>query len=139
LTVNFQVLYSNIKIKWKALFSSSENNEMDWEDLFGEEQEEQDKVEINGLVHIKQALDHDQQMLVVNQLIEHGYFSDTNQAMCFGELPTCINWLIPWICANHPTLFPKEIMQRQPLFDQAILNLYKKGNKPAKRKRKQEA
>ncbi|KAI8874757.1 hypothetical protein K501DRAFT_264733 [Backusella circina FSU 941] len=100
---------------------------MDWKDLFGDEEEEEDNIEIKGLTHIKQALDHDQQMLLVNQLIEHGYFSNTNQAMCFGELPSYINWLIPWISTNHPTLFPREIMERQPLFDQAILNLYKKG------------
>ncbi|CAO3652136.1 unnamed protein product [Mucor hiemalis] len=47
--------------------------------------------------------------------------------MCFGELPSYISWLSAWVKDKYPGLFQNDILNREPIFDQAILNLYKKG------------
>ncbi|KAI8992209.1 hypothetical protein BDB01DRAFT_693990, partial [Pilobolus umbonatus] len=81
---------------------------------------------IPGLVLMQQALSHEQQMRLVTGLVEGHYFESTNQVMIFGQLPSFLEWISPWIQC-HPSLFPSSIMSRQPLFDQLIINLYKRG------------
>ncbi|KAL9538144.1 hypothetical protein MBANPS3_011163 [Mucor bainieri] len=117
------------------------NNNIDWEDLFGSDDDNDEEVEthenikpiitfdaIPGLKLIKQALSHQEQMTLTHALIDRNYFTgNANQAMLFGELPSFIKWIEPWIVENYPDLFGQDIMNRQPLFDQAILNMYKKG------------
>ncbi|KAI7902552.1 uncharacterized protein BX663DRAFT_509639 [Cokeromyces recurvatus] len=68
-------------------------------------------------------------MGLIEALIQHGYFAskDSNQGMIFGELPEYIRWLEPWVLQNYPGLFDSDILNRKPIFDQAILNMYKKG------------
>lgn len=104
----------------------------DWTELFGEE-EIDDVVTIPtipGLKLIRQALDHEQQMTLVHEIIKAGYFAgadNINQAMCFGKLPSHIGWIESFVKTRYPNIFPQDIIQREPLFDQAILNLYQKG------------
>lgn len=108
---------------------------MDWKELFGSDDEEEHDEQIikseaiPGLKLIKQGLNHDEQMTLTNHLINNNYFSgeNGNQAMCFGTLPPYIQWLSDWVMEKYPTIFPQDIMNRYPLFDQAILNLYKEG------------
>ncbi|KAL0138555.1 hypothetical protein V8B55DRAFT_1515846 [Mucor lusitanicus] len=117
------------------------SNNIDWEDLFGSDDDSDKEVEerehakpiitfeaIPGLKLIKQALSHQEQMSLTHALIDRNFFTgNANQAMLFGELPDFIKWVEPWISDNYPDLFGQDIMHRQPLFDQAILNMYKKG------------
>jgi len=115
------------------------SNNIDWEDLFGSDDEEVEEEHQNhkpittfdvipGLKLIKQALSHQEQMSLTHALIDRNYFTgNANQAMVFGELPDFIKWIEPWVAENYPDLFGQDIMSRQPLFDQAILNMYKKG------------
>lgn len=108
---------------------------MDWKELFGSDDEEDphDNIitfdAIPGLKLIKQGLSHNEQMTLTNQLINNNYFTgdSVNQAMCFGQLPAYISWLSSWATEKYPEVFPVDILNREPLFDQAILNLYKKG------------
>lgn len=112
-------------------------NSIDWEDLFGSDEEIEKHEElvpiitfdaIPGLKLLRQALSHEEQMSLTHALIENNYFvGNANQAMVFGELPEYINWIEPWVIEKYPGLYRQEILNRQPLFDQAILNLYKKG------------
>lgn len=107
----------------------------DWKELFGEEEEgEEENIitvpEIPGLKLIRQALSHEQQMTIVHEIIKDGYFAgaeNINQAMCFGRLPPYISWIETFIKQNYPSIFVEKIMNRKKLFDQAILNLYQKG------------
>ncbi|KAI8098383.1 uncharacterized protein B0P05DRAFT_582718 [Gilbertella persicaria] len=108
----------------------------DWTELFGSDDEQYDIKQpiitfetIPGLKLIRQGLDHEQQMALVHALADRNYFSgpDNNQAMIFGKLPSFIDWICPWIIQNYPDLFHADILNREPLFDQAILNMYKKG------------
>ncbi|OBZ88386.1 Uncharacterized protein P8A3.02c [Choanephora cucurbitarum] len=106
--------------------------EYDWVDLFGSEEESEPESEnvitfdfIPGLKLIREGLKHDEQMALVNALIENDYFSgpDSNQVMLFGNLPDYLSWISSWLIEHYPTLFPTHISQRQPLFDQSILNI----------------
>ncbi|KAL9559935.1 hypothetical protein PS6_000545 [Mucor atramentarius] len=114
------------------------SNNINWEDLFGSDDEEVEEREIlkpiltfdaiPGLRLIKQALSHEKQMSLTHALIDHNYFSgNANQAMIFGELPDFINWIESWVIDRYPGLYGQEILNRKPLFDQAILNMYKKA------------
>jgi hypothetical protein len=103
-----------------------------WKDLFGSDDEDEDIIgfdSIPGLKLIKQGLTHEEQMELTHALINNGHFSgeNVNQSMCFGELPSYISWLSGWVKERHPSLFNSDILNREPIFDQAILNLYKKG------------
>lgn len=109
----------------------------DWKDLFGSDDDNDDSdIEpivsfdaIPGLKLIRKGLTHEEQMKLTHALIDNGHFSGehVNQAMCFGELPSYISWLSGWVKEKYPGLFPADILHREPIFDQAILNLYKKG------------
>ncbi|CAO3697625.1 unnamed protein product [Rhizopus stolonifer] len=69
-------------------------------------------------------------MTMVHDIIKNGYFSGSeniNQAMCFGKLPSFISPVEEIIYKSYSDLFPQEIISREPIFDQAILNLYQKG------------
>lgn len=131
-------LFHNI-MDWKELFGSDDDGESDSE--LTEKQklliENENNIvqptitfdKIPGLKLVQQALNHEQQMYLVNALIDHEYFTDErNQIMLFGELPLEIKWLIPWVKKNYSNLFEPDVFEREPLFDQAILNMYKKGD-----------
>lgn len=109
----------------------------DWKDLFGSDDDSDDSdiehivefAAIPGLKLIRKGLTHEEQMTLTHALIDNGHFSGehVNQAMCFGKLPGHISWLSSWVKEKYPRLFPTDILKREPIFDQAILNLYKKG------------
>ncbi|KAI9276345.1 hypothetical protein BY458DRAFT_505572 [Sporodiniella umbellata] len=103
----------------------------DWKDLFGEDELEVASIpKIPGLKHVKKALTHEQQMIMINDIIKGGYFSSSeniNQAMCFGKLPSFVEPIRSVCNELCSSLFSQEILDRHPIFDQAILNLYQKG------------
>lgn len=99
---------------------------MDWKELFGSDDEEEEEQVIPGLKLMREALDHKEQMAMTHGIIQDEYFSNNvNQGMCFGKLPSYISPLSNWAVENQ--MFENDILRREPLFDQAILNLYKKG------------
>lgn len=109
---------------------------MDWKELFGSDDDSDSCLddgittfdEIPGLCLIREALDHEAQMIMTHEIIQRGYFTgDNNQAMCFGELPDYLSHVSNLVLHTYPSLFDAQILNREPLFDQAILNLYKKG------------
>ncbi|KAI7862499.1 hypothetical protein BDF14DRAFT_1999092 [Spinellus fusiger] len=102
--------------------------DIDWEDLFGPEEET--LTTIPGLCLVKQALGHKEQMEMVQAILDSDVFSTTqgrNQAMVFGQLPHHLEQLSQWVKQHLPHLLPPHLMHRTPLFDQAIMNLYCKG------------
>ncbi|KAI8371659.1 uncharacterized protein BYT42DRAFT_581022 [Radiomyces spectabilis] len=113
---------------------------IDWGELFGSDEDQetpshnegdilQSWHSIPGLQLAQHSLTHDEQMQLTNDIIRHGYFDDAagvNQAMCFGTLPSHFQWLCEWV-RQQPELLPPNLRDREPLFDQAILNFYHKG------------
>ncbi|GES90568.1 alkylated DNA repair protein alkB homolog 8 [Rhizophagus clarus] len=83
---------------------------------------------ISGLILYENLLSHKQQNELINGIVEANYFDnpESNQAMCFGTLPSFLLNAIE-IISRVPGLFPDEIQNREPLFDQSIINLYKPG------------
>ncbi|CAG8621102.1 8075_t:CDS:2 [Funneliformis mosseae] len=85
---------------------------------------------IIGLILYENLLTHEQQNELISGIIEANYFNnpESNQAMCFGTLPSFILRAVE-VISNTPGLFPDEIQHRDPLFDQArsIINLYRPG------------
>ncbi|CAB4419817.1 unnamed protein product [Rhizophagus irregularis] len=83
---------------------------------------------ISGLILYENLLTHEQQNELINGIIEANYFdnSESNQAMCFGTLPSFLLNVVE-IISHTPGLFPDGIQNRKPLFDQSIINLYKPG------------
>src|ERR1043166_4383529 len=73
---------------------------------------------ILGLVLYEDLLSHEQQNELVDGIIKANYFNnlESNQAMCFGTLPSFILRAVE-IISNTPGLFPDEIQNRKPLFD----------------------
>ncbi|KAL0080750.1 hypothetical protein J3Q64DRAFT_1827126 [Phycomyces blakesleeanus] len=120
-------------LDWESLFGS-DNDSVDWNSLFGSNDEKEDddrySTDIPGLELVREALDHSQQMKIIQAILDTNTFSDAgrvNQAMCFGKLPPHLDWLSRHIKNQLPHLLPRVLMQREPVFDQAILNLYRKG------------
>ncbi|CAG8672186.1 12030_t:CDS:2 [Funneliformis caledonium] len=76
---------------------------------------------IIGLILYENLLTHEQQNELINGIIEANYFNspESNQAMCFGTLPSFILRAVE-VISNTPGLFPDEIQHRDPLFDQAL-------------------
>ncbi|KAI9320219.1 hypothetical protein BX666DRAFT_1388582 [Dichotomocladium elegans] len=114
---------------------SDNEDAIDWQDLFGPSDEQEQKQGSNGETIIpglrleREALNHELQMLLVKAITKADYFcgGKLDQAMCFGSLPAHFGWIEPWIRAHHPDLLPHAILSRRPLFDQAIINLYQRG------------
>jgi len=77
---------------------------------------------ISGLILYENLLTHEQQNNLINGIIEANYFDnpESNQAMCFGELPSFLLNIIE-IISHIPGIFPDEILNRKPLFDQACV------------------
>ncbi|KAI8096623.1 uncharacterized protein BX664DRAFT_324442 [Halteromyces radiatus] len=122
--------------------------QQDWQTLFGSDDEDYDmdttttattltrskefvdiQVEtieqIPGLRLWRNALDHTQQIALIQAITDHNIFGQGNQAMRFGQLGPELENLATWIYDHH--LLPSHLSHRVPLFDQAIYNFYNKG------------
>jgi hypothetical protein len=106
---------------------------VDWKELFGSDDEDDNVITFNsipGLTLIKKGITHKEQMTLTHALIKNHNFSkenNVNQSMCFGQLPEYLQRLSDWVTDKYPEIFTEDILNREPLFDQAILNLYEKG------------
>lgn len=109
---------------------------MDWKELFGSDDDSEccADSEINrfddipGLCLIRNAFPHEEQMSITHEIINRGYFTgENNQAMCFGQLPSYLSAISDLVLDRYPSLFETQVLNREPLFDQAILNVYKQG------------
>ncbi|ORX84782.1 hypothetical protein K493DRAFT_86752 [Basidiobolus meristosporus CBS 931.73] len=85
--------------------------------------------DIPGLVYYPELFSHTQQTKLVEAVIAEQYFAtpEMNQAMRFGDLPESLTWVIDSL-RSISDLFPEPIRTRMPLFDQTIINLYRKGD-----------
>lgn len=81
---------------------------------------------VPGLRLVRQGLSHTVQSTLLDFIIAAKYFQNetTNQAMHFGDLPDSFAKVGTW--AKSCTDLLNDI-DRQPLFDQAIINLYRSG------------
>ncbi|KAJ2955052.1 hypothetical protein NQZ79_g8883 [Umbelopsis isabellina] len=81
---------------------------------------------VPGLRLLRQGLSHAVQSTLLDFIIAANYFQNekTNQAMHFGDLPESFAKVGSW--AKSCTDLLNDI-DRQPLFDQAIINLYRPG------------
>ncbi|KAK6154196.1 hypothetical protein DH2020_013835 [Rehmannia glutinosa] len=117
--------------------------------IFGDTHTWEPITEINGLWICRGFLSADQQSSLLSALQKEGYLADAshNQAMRFGDLPPWANELSYIICENvllggfssesmnlmtsdngkKSCLFPAELLRREPLFDQFIVNIYQPG------------
>eukprot|EP00123_Amoebidium_parasiticum_P009444 comp19479_c0_seq1/m.22690 comp19479_c0_seq1/g.22690 ORF comp19479_c0_seq1/g.22690 comp19479_c0_seq1/m.22690 type:complete len:226 (-) comp19479_c0_seq1:349-1026(-) len=116
------------------------------EDLFGPDSEEsaceEDAIDsddvlvdtgcgVDGLVVVRGFLPPHSQAELLDALVSNGYFAaGRNQAMIFGNFP---EWALTLAhhtqqCAQHNSLLPEELVSREPLFDQMILNMYHMGD-----------
>ncbi|KAL6515990.1 hypothetical protein OROGR_019295 [Orobanche gracilis] len=105
--------------------------------------------EINGLSICREFFSADQQYSLLSALEKEGYFADAshNQAMRFGDLPlwaNAISYIIRESILLHgfsseatdsmsdgtskeSCLLPSDLIWRNPLFDQFIVNIYQPG------------
>ncbi|GFP85610.1 uncharacterized protein p8a3.02c [Phtheirospermum japonicum] len=122
-------------------------NSCDELSIFGDTQIWEPITEINGLWICRDFLSADQQSSLLSDLEREGYLSDAshNQAMKFGDLPPWALELSHSIRENihlggvssestnlsdnskARCLFPSELLWRNPLFDQFIVNIYQPG------------
>ncbi|KAI3506631.1 hypothetical protein L1887_21191 [Cichorium endivia] len=112
--------------------------------IFGENPKWERISEIKGLSLCRDFLIPDQQSTLLASILQEGWFSDAshNQAMRFGDLPTwakelttCIREVIQYSDYNpesmkkdeQEVIFPSELLHREPLFNQLIVNSYQPG------------
>ncbi|ORX62790.1 hypothetical protein DM01DRAFT_324552 [Hesseltinella vesiculosa] len=119
---------------------------MAWRDIFGSDDEDDEDQfnlsltdaslvvenghvetfdDVPGLILWRQALDHQQQMSMLQAMVDENVFGANNQAMRFGSLSHHLQWLADIV--HQKSLLPPSINDRLPLFDQAIYNRYDKG------------
>jgi len=81
---------------------------------------------IPGLRLLRQGLSHSVQTKLLDTIISAKYFNGAanNQAMHFGDLPQQFQDIGHWAKRDTDLL---EGIDRDPIFDQAILNLYRPG------------
>ncbi|VVA99438.1 unnamed protein product [Arabis nemorensis] len=89
--------------------------------------------EINGLWLCRNFLSIAQQSDLLSAILDEGWFVEecNNQAMRFGDLPS---WAMELSHLIHETVesvdlsvLPADLLWRDPLFDQLIVNLYQPG------------
>ncbi|KAL4558857.1 hypothetical protein LXL04_037061 [Taraxacum kok-saghyz] len=112
--------------------------------IFGENPNWERISEIKGLSLCRDFLTADQQSTLLASILQEGWFSDAshNQAMRFGDLPawatelsTSIQELIQYSDYDPDSMemneqefiFPSELLIREPLFNQLIVNSYQPG------------
>ncbi|XP_055813399.1 uncharacterized protein LOC129882921 [Solanum dulcamara] len=114
--------------------------------VFGESDSWERISEIDGLWLCKDFLSPDQQSKLLSSIQQEGWFaeSSSNQAMRFGDLP---GWAVELSSSIHEVIlfgncaaelensekgkevciFPRDLLWREPLFDQLIVNMYQPG------------
>ncbi|XP_016482782.1 uncharacterized protein P8A3.02c isoform X2 [Nicotiana tabacum] len=114
--------------------------------VFGESHDWEKISEIDGLWLCKDFLSPDQQSNLLSSIQKEGWFaqSSSNQAMRFGDLP---GWAVELSSSIHEAIlfsncvaelencgkgeetciFPQDLLWREPLFDQLIVNMYQPG------------
>ncbi|KAK6120215.1 hypothetical protein DH2020_046121 [Rehmannia glutinosa] len=117
--------------------------------IFGDTHTWESITEINGLWICRDFLSVDLQSSLLSAFEKEGYLAGTshNQAMKFGDLPPWAlelsyiireNVLLSGSCSESMNLvtsdsskescfFPSELLWREPLFDQLIVNIYQPG------------
>ncbi|KAH6766384.1 2-oxoglutarate and oxygenase superfamily protein [Perilla frutescens var. hirtella] len=109
--------------------------------IFGDSHIWEQITEINGLWICRDFLSADQQSSLLSALEKDGYLAEAshNQAMRFGDLPpwalelshlirenVCFSSDFP-VASENQCLFPSELLWREPLFNQLIVNMYQPG------------
>eukprot|EP00877_Chromochloris_zofingiensis_P010142 jgi/Chrzof1/5381/Cz16g00220.t1 len=81
---------------------------------------------VPGLAHIKGLLPEQQQAHYLSCIAGEGWFDNPacNQAMVFQHLPP---WAIDMAGLIPHHMLPTQVQQRQPVFDQLIVNRYQPG------------
>ncbi|KAJ8543302.1 hypothetical protein K7X08_005825 [Anisodus acutangulus] len=124
------------RVNGKALSGSVYGESHSWERIS----------EINGLWLCKDFLSPDQQSNLLSSIQLEGWFAEpsSNQAMRFGDLP---GWAVELSSSIHEVIlfgnyvaelencgkskeaciFPQDLLWREPLFDQLIVNMYRPG------------
>ncbi|KAL7151237.1 hypothetical protein ABFS83_04G018000 [Erythranthe nasuta] len=107
------------------------------ESIFGDNSIWEPISEINGLSICRDFLCADQQCSLLSALEKEGYLGEAsqNQAMRFGDLPPWALELSRMIRENvllsdnskESCLFPSKLIEREPLFNQLIVNIYQPG------------
>ncbi|CAK9175306.1 unnamed protein product [Ilex paraguariensis] len=133
----------------QQLQSKDSSNVDPSESIFGESPNWERIEEINGLWLCRDFLSHDQQSLLLSEIEEEGWLVEAshNQAMRFGNLPV---WAIKLSNSirevvllsgyvldsmdnsncnedKEVCLFPSDLIWREPLFNQLIVNIYQPG------------
>ncbi|KAF3622332.1 putative DEAD-box ATP-dependent RNA helicase 24 [Capsicum annuum] len=113
------------------------------ESVFGESHNWESITEIDGLWLCKDFLSTHQQSNLLSSIQKEGWFaaSSSNQAMRFGDLP---GWAVELSSSIHEVIlfsnyaaelenyetgkeaciFPQDLLWREPIFDQLIVNMY---------------
>lgn len=92
--------------------------------------------EINGLWLCRDLFSIDQQSHLLSAIESEGWFTEAshNQAMRFGDLPEWATELADVIheallmSDQSASIFQSNILWREPLFDQMIVNMYQPGH-----------
>ncbi|GKC34973.1 alkylated DNA repair protein AlkB homolog 8 [Tanacetum coccineum] len=137
--------------EYKTLIQEAFGESSDEEDdkIFGENPKWEHINEIKGLSLCRDFLTLDQQSTLLHSILQEGWLSDAahNQAMRFGDLPlwanelsTSVRELVQYsdydpesLDANtsemdeQECIFPSELLCREPLFNQLIVNSYQPG------------
>ncbi|KAG5514245.1 hypothetical protein RHGRI_035596 [Rhododendron griersonianum] len=116
--------------------------------IFGKSPSWEPVFQINGLSLCRDLLSHDQQSSLLSAIENEGWFTEAshNQAMRFGDLPRWATELAKLIrevvhfseqvselgviaaCDDRDAcLLPSNLLWREPLFDQLIVNVYHPG------------
>ncbi|KAL0459638.1 UNVERIFIED_CONTAM: putative protein P8A3.02c [Sesamum latifolium] len=133
----------------RVLVSDSTDEVVKPHSIFGDSDIWEPITEIKGLWICRDFLSTDQQASLISALEKEGYLAEAshNQAMRFGDLPTWALELSYYIRENillsgyfsgsmdlmttdnskETRLFPPELLWREPLFNQLIVNTYQPG------------
>ncbi|KAL5795584.1 hypothetical protein ACOSQ2_000404 [Xanthoceras sorbifolium] len=128
----------------KHVFGESSDSDADDDDGSSQYPAWQRIKEIKGLCLCRDFLSPQQQASLLSAIHKEGWFTDAshNQAMRFGDLPTWATKLSSSIRevvlqddhdlvaneeAKEACLLPSDLLWREPLFDQLIVNVYQPG------------
>ncbi|XP_010429769.1 PREDICTED: uncharacterized protein P8A3.02c [Camelina sativa] len=117
----------------RAAFGDSSDDDDVVDEAIGDTKVWERVEEINGLWLCRKFLSIAHQSVLLSAILSEGWFVEEsiNQAMRFGNLPS---WAIELSDLIRETvesvdlrLLPSDLLWREPLFDQLIVNLYQPG------------